>query len=61
MSRSSTRPAWASWSAPRSERADDGKDLRLVVTQPQILRLLELTGLDEVFTVVSSTTDAVTT
>jgi anti-anti-sigma regulatory factor len=32
-----------------------------VVTQPQITRLLELTGLDEVFTVVASTDDSVRT
>ena len=38
-----------------------GHELRLVVTQPQITRLLELTGLDEVFTVVSSTDASVTT
>jgi anti-sigma B factor antagonist len=38
-----------------------GKSLRLVVTQPQIMKLLELTGLDEVFTVLSSTIDAVKT
>jgi len=31
----------------------------LVVTRPQITRLLELTGLDEVFTVLSNTNDAV--
>ena len=36
-----------------------GHELRLVVTQPPITRLLALTGLDEVFTVVSSTQDAV--
>jgi anti-sigma B factor antagonist len=40
---------------------DAGKSLRLVVTQPQIMKLLELTGLDEVFTVLSSTNDAVKT
>jgi len=40
---------------------EEDKGLRLVVTQPQILRLLELTGLDEVFTVLSSTRDAVRT
>jgi anti-sigma B factor antagonist len=38
-----------------------GKDLRLVVTHPQITKLLELTGLDQVFTVLSSTNDAVRT
>ena len=38
---------------------DAGQALRLVVTQPQITRLLELTGLNEVFTVLSSTGDAV--
>jgi anti-sigma B factor antagonist len=36
-----------------------GGDLRLVVTQPHIIRLLELTGLDEVFSVLSNTNDAV--
>jgi len=36
-----------------------GMDLRLVVTHPQIRKLLELTGLDDVFTVVSSAHDAV--
>jgi anti-sigma B factor antagonist len=45
-------------SAEKQTRAD-GHGLRLVVTHPQITRLLELTGLDEVFTVVSNTTDAV--
>jgi anti-sigma B factor antagonist len=44
-----------------TQAREEGKGLRLVVTQPQILRLLELTGLDEVFTVVSNTRDAVTT
>ena len=34
--------------AVRDVRADGG-DLRLVVTEPQIIKLLELTGLDEVF------------
>lgn len=43
------------------ETREAGKDLRLVVTQPQIMKLLELTGLDEVFTVLSSTNDAVRT
>jgi anti-sigma B factor antagonist len=38
---------------------ENGHDLRLVVTQPQITRLLELTGLDEVFTVLTNTKDAV--
>jgi anti-sigma B factor antagonist len=38
---------------------DAGQALRLVVTQPQILRLLELTGLDQVFTVLSNGNDAV--
>jgi anti-sigma B factor antagonist len=32
-----------------------GHELRLVVTQPQITRLLDLTGLSEIFTIVSST------
>jgi anti-sigma B factor antagonist len=36
-----------------------GGDLRLVVTQPQIIKLLELTGLDNVFEIVSDTEDAV--
>jgi anti-sigma B factor antagonist len=36
-----------------------GGDLQLVVTQPHIMKLLELTGLDAVFTVVSSTNEAV--
>ncbi len=44
--------------AVRDMRAGGG-DLRLVVTQPTIVRLLELTGLDEVFEVASSTSDAV--
>ncbi len=44
-----------------TQAREEGKALRLVVTQPQILRLLELTGLDEVFTVLSSARDAVTT
>jgi len=38
---------------------DAGQALRLVVTQPQIIRLLELTGLDEVFTILSNGNDAV--
>src|ERR1700728_2845678 len=37
---------------------NDGRRLRLVVTQPQISRLLALTGLNEVFTVMSSTSEA---
>jgi anti-sigma B factor antagonist len=37
------------------------KSLRLVVSQPQIIKLLELTGLDKVFTVVPTTREAVTT
>lgn len=41
------------------EMREEGIDLRLVVTRPQITRLLELTGLDEVFTVLSNTNDAV--
>jgi anti-sigma B factor antagonist len=45
-------------SAEKQTRADS-HELRLVVTHPQITRLLELTGLDEVFTVVANTTDAV--
>ena len=40
---------------------DGGHSLRLVVTQPHIIRLLELTGLDEVFTVLSNSKDAVRT
>jgi anti-sigma B factor antagonist len=36
----------------------DGRRLHLVVTQPQITRLLALTGLNEVFTVMSNTNDA---
>jgi anti-anti-sigma regulatory factor len=40
---------------------DAGQALRLVVTQPQIIRLLELTGLDQVFTVLSNSNDAVRT
>ncbi len=44
--------------AVRDVRAGGG-DMRLVVTQPQIIKLLELTGLDEVFSVVSNTRDAV--
>jgi anti-sigma B factor antagonist len=44
--------------AVRDVRAGGG-DLRLVVTQPQIIRLLEITGLDEVFNIRSSTSDAV--
>ena len=35
-----------------------GGDVMLVVTQPHILKLLELTGLDEVFTI-TSTNEAV--
>jgi anti-sigma B factor antagonist len=46
--------------AVKAMRASGG-DLRLVVTQPHIIRLLELTGLEEVFTVVSRTSDAVRT
>jgi anti-sigma B factor antagonist len=38
---------------------DAGQALRLVVTQPQIIRLLELTGLDQVFTILSNGNDAV--
>jgi anti-sigma B factor antagonist len=44
--------------AIRGARAGGG-DLRLVVTQPHIIKLFELTGLDEVFRVVSSTKEAV--
>jgi anti-sigma B factor antagonist len=44
-----------------TQAREAGKSLRLVVTQPQIMKLLELTGLDEVFTVLSNTNDAVTT
>jgi anti-sigma B factor antagonist len=44
--------------AARDARAAGG-DIRLVVTSPQIIKLLELTGLDEVFSVASSTKDAV--
>ena len=44
-------------SAEKQTRAD-GHELRLVVTHPQITRLLELTGLNEVFTVVSSAAEA---
>ncbi len=44
--------------AVRDVRARGG-DLRLVVTEPHIVKLLELTGLDEVFSVVSNTSDAV--
>jgi anti-sigma B factor antagonist len=44
--------------AMRNVRAGGG-DLRLVVTQPQIIKLLELTGLDETFKVVPSASDAV--
>jgi anti-sigma B factor antagonist len=36
-----------------------GGDLRLVVTQPKIIKLIELTGLDQVFSVVSSANQAV--
>jgi anti-sigma B factor antagonist len=43
------------------EMRQDGRQLQLKVNQPQILRLLELTGLDEIFTVVSGTDDAVRT
>jgi anti-sigma B factor antagonist len=45
-------------SAEKESRAA-GHELRLVVTQPHITKLLALTGLDEVFTIVSSTQDAV--
>ncbi len=44
--------------AVRELRAGGG-DLRLVVTQPHIIKLLELTGLDEVFSVLPSMSDAV--
>ncbi len=44
--------------AVRDVRAGGG-DLRLVVTEPHIMKLLELTGLDEVFSVVSNASDAV--
>ncbi len=37
-----------------------GHGLRLVAPRPQIERLLEMTGLNEVFTVVTSMSDAVT-
>jgi anti-sigma B factor antagonist len=47
--------------AAEKQMRDGGHELRLVVTRPQITRLLELTGLDKVFTVVSSTSDAVRT
>jgi anti-sigma B factor antagonist len=42
----------------RDVRAGGG-DLRLVATQPQIIRLLELTGLDAVFTVFPTTEKAI--
>jgi anti-sigma B factor antagonist len=45
-------------SAEKESRAA-GHELRLVVTQPHVTKLLALTGLDEVFTVVSSPQDAV--
>jgi anti-sigma B factor antagonist len=45
-------------SAEKASRAA-GHELRLVVTQPHVTKLLALTGLDEVFTVVSTTQDAV--
>ncbi len=45
--------------AVRVVRAGGG-DLRLVVTQPHIIKLLELTGLDDVFSVLSDSSDAVT-
>jgi anti-sigma B factor antagonist len=35
-----------------------GKNLRLVVTAPHIRRLLELTGLDEILSLVASATDS---
>ncbi|MGH9016767.1 MAG: STAS domain-containing protein [Acidimicrobiales bacterium] len=38
---------------------DTGRQMRLVVNQPQIIRVLELTGLDEVFTIVPSANDEV--
>ena len=44
--------------AVRDVRAAGG-DLRLVATQPQIIKLFELTGLNEVFEVLSTTSDAV--
>ena len=44
--------------AVTTARAGDG-DLRLVVTQPKIIKLIELTGLDQVFSVVSSANQAV--
>jgi anti-sigma B factor antagonist len=47
--------------AAEKQMRDGGHQLRLVVTQPQITRLLELTGLDKVFTVLSNTDDAVRT
>jgi len=37
----------------------DGGDLRLVVTQPHITKVLEVTGLDNVFRVFASTAEAV--
>jgi anti-sigma B factor antagonist len=43
------------------QMSEAGHEMRLVVTQPQITRLLELTGLNEVFTIVSSRKDAVRT
>jgi anti-sigma B factor antagonist len=43
--------------AVRGMRASGG-DLRLVVTQPHIIKLLKLTGLDEVFSVLPNTSDA---
>jgi anti-sigma B factor antagonist len=43
------------------EMRDMSHSLRLVVPQPQIMRLLELTGLDEVFTILSSTSDSART
>jgi len=35
-----------------------GGDLRLVVTQPHIIKLLDLTGLDDVFSVAPNLSDA---
>jgi len=43
------------------ELRQDGRELRLVVTRPQIMRLFQLTGLDEVFTVLSGTDASVRT
>ncbi len=48
----------AGWKQIRDAHPDDGS-MRLVVTRPQIVKVLEITGLNDVFGVYSDLADAV--